>query len=225
MEIYSVMTLPHIARVFVYYFKKLKEEKQSLWETVEKEASSHIDVACNMFFTRKYTATLKPGQPYVPCFCKFIHLCLNASHNYSHFSLVLLLQQLENIERYGYHPKKCGNVNQHKLELLAYVIDDIMRHRVSYEIEADANLQKFFREDIQLRSQSELCTLLTSTDSWEKASRIKTESIHTWERKVFFRITQCNSCSKILMAFHQGLQCKGKDKKNKRFQFVTFFFF
>lgn len=71
MKVYTTLTLPFIARIFVFCFKKFKPEIGNMWDFVEREVEGHNRVAFELFFTRKYTANLKQDQPYIPCFCKF----------------------------------------------------------------------------------------------------------------------------------------------------------
>lgn len=70
MKIYSALTLPFIARIFVCHFENLKPERQSMWEMLLQEINLHLQVASEAYFTRKNMISLKPGQPFIPCFCK-----------------------------------------------------------------------------------------------------------------------------------------------------------
>lgn len=71
MKVYTALTLPFIARIFVYYFQKFKEERKSMWTIIEREVKLHTDVAFKSYFTRKNTSCLRPAQPFLPCFCIF----------------------------------------------------------------------------------------------------------------------------------------------------------
>lgn len=125
------------------------------------------------------------------------------------FFLVLFFQQLENIENNTFTSSQFDKVNYRKLELLANVLDGILKHRIPYDIEADSYFQKHFRDRLPMKNNAQLIEMLSQSKDGIKASKINTEAIHSWHWKTFRGLVRCVYCHHYLWGFrHQGLQCR-----------------
>lgn len=93
--------------------------------------------------------------------------------------------------------------------MLAHLLDDILKHRIGFDIESDSKLIQFFREKVEVKSNSDLVDILNSTQEGIKASKINSELSHSWDWRSFRKIHVCLFCNRHLWGVrHQGLQCK-----------------